>query len=170
MVINVNDSGPAPVFHNQVVELQHVTADSTGCLDVPGAAPEDGKELQTWACNDTNAQQWRLVKRAAGDKSGEYKVVSQVGNETYCLDNRGDFATGDRMGLWTCVADTHGAVANQSVAIAASGSGYTLTFSNNGSSVWLTTDRASANPQGGAGQTTVTSTVPASAVWRIVAD
>ena len=170
VVINVNDSGPAPVFHNQVFELQHVTADSTGCLDVPGAAPEDGKELQTWACNDTPAQQWRLVKRAAGDKSGEYKVVSQVGDETYCLDNRGDFATGDRMGLWTCVADTHGAVANQSVAIAASGSGYTLTFSNNGSSVWLTTDRASANPQGGAGQTTVTSTVPASAVWRIVAD
>ena len=97
-------------------------------------------------------------------------MVSQAGDKTYCLDNRGDFTTSDRMGLWSCVADTHWAVENQSVTIEASGSGYTLTFSNNGSSVWLTTDRASNDPKGGAGQTTVTGTVPASAVWRIVGD
>ena len=183
VVVTVNDDGQTPPqtqiqtltpsvpdFDNQVVELHHVADDSTGCLDVPGGWPDDGKEIQTWECNDTPAQQWRLVKRISGDKAGEYSVVSQAGDKTYCLDNRGDFTTSDRMGVWTCVADTHWAVDNQSVTIAASGAGYTLTFSNNGSSVWMTTDRASNDPKGGAGQTTVTGTVPTSAVWRIVID
>ena len=171
VTIQINDSGPStPDFHNQVVELQHVTDDSTGCLDVPAAQPENGKQLQTWECNDTNAQKWRLVKRAAGDKTGEYKVVSQVGNEAYCLDNRGDFVTSARMGLWTCVDDSHGAVANQSVTITASGDGHTLTFTNNGASVWMSTDRADDTPQGGVGQTASSGTAPATAVWSIVTE
>ena len=171
VTIQINDSGPSmPDFHNQVVELQHVTDDSTGCLDVPAAQPENGKQLQTWECNDTNAQKWRLVKRASGDKTGEYKVVSQVGNEAYCLDNRGDFVTSARMGLWTCVDDSHGAVANQSVTITASGDGHTLTFTNNGASVWMSTDRADDTPQGGVGQTASSGTAPATAVWSIVTE
>ena len=156
-------------FDGQTLEVQHVTADSTACLDVSGAIAENGRNVQTWECNNTDAQKWIFQKRTAGDYSGSYRLVSLVGDDTYCLDNRGDFSTSDRMGIWGCVSDTHGAAANQSVTIEASGDGYTITFVRNSDSksVWLVTDRASNTPRGGANQTTVTDTVPASAVWRI---
>ena len=157
-----------PDFDGQTLEVQHVTADSTACLDVKWGNASDGQDVWTWDCNDTNAQKWTFEKRTAGDYTGKYRLVSKLGN--YCLDNRGDFTTSDRMGIWSCVADTHGAAANQSVTIASSGSGYTLTFSNGSSSVWLVTDRASDNAKGGANQTTVSGTAGASAIWRLVSD
>ena len=157
-----------PDFNGQTLEVQHVTADSTACLDVKWGNASDGQDVWTWDCNDTNAQKWTFEKRTAGAYKDSYRLVSKLGN--YCLDNRGDFTTSDRMGIWSCVADTHGAAANQSVTIASSGSGYTLTFSNGSSSVWLVTDRASSNPKGGANQTTVSGTAGASAIWRIVSD
>ena len=69
------------------------------------------------------------------------------------------------------MADDHWAVPNQTVDIAASGDGYTITFTRNSDSksVWLVTDRASNDPKGGANQTTVSGTPPASAVWVISA-
>ena len=158
----------APDFDGQTLEVQHVTADSTACLDVKWGNASNGQDVWTWDCNDTNAQKWTFEKRTAGAYTGKYRLVSKLGN--YCLDNRGDFTTSDRMGIWSCVADTHGAAANQSVTIASSGSGYTLTFSNGSSSVWLVTDRASDNAKGGANQTTVSGTAGASAIWRIVSD
>ena len=157
-----------PDFDGQTLEVQHVTADSTACLDVKWGNASDGQDVWTWECNDTDAQKWTFEKRTAGDYTGKYRLVSGLGN--YCLDNRGDFATSDRMGIWSCVADTHGAAANQSVTIASSGSGYTLTFSNGSSSVWLVTDRASDNAKGGANQTAVSGTAGASAIWRLVSD
>ena len=157
-------------FDGQTLAVRHVTADSTGCLDVQWGNASNGQDVQTWECNQSDAQQWTFEKRAAGDYQDSYRLVSKLGN--YCLDNRGDFTTGDRMGIWSCVGDTDGAAANQSVTLAASGDGYTITFTRNSDSksVWLVTDRASANPKGGANQTTVTDTVPAAAVWRIGAD
>ena len=157
-----------PDFDGQTLEVQHVTADSTACLDVKWGNASDGQDVWTWECNDTDAQKWTFEKRTAGAYKDSYRLVSKLGN--YCLDNRGDFTTSDRMGIWSCVADTHGAAANQSVTIAASGSGYTLTFSNGSSSVWLVTDRASDNAKGGANQTTVSGTAGASAIWRLVSD
>ena len=158
-----------PDFDGQTLEVQHVTADSTACLDVQWGSATNGQDVQTWDCNNTNAQQWTFEKRTAGDYAGSYRLVSQVGNGTYCLDNRGDFTTSSRMGIWSCVGDTHGAAANQSVTVAASGDGYTLTFSNGSSSVWLTTDRASDDPEGSAGQTTVSGSAGADAIWQISA-
>ena len=157
-----------PDFDGQTLEVQHVTADSTACLDVKWGNASNGQDVWTWDCNNTNAQKWTFEKRTAGTYTGKYRLVSKLGN--YCLDNRGDFTTSDRMGIWSCVADTHGAAANQSVTIAASGDGYTLTFSNGSSSVWLVTDRASDNAKGGANQTTVSGTAGASAIWRLVSD
>ena len=153
-------------FDGKTVTIQHVTSDSAACLDVSYGEASDGQDVWTWACNETDAQKWTLEKRTSGDYSGSYRVVSQLGD--YCLDNRGDFSTSDRMGIWSCVGDSHGAAANQSVSIEASGDGYTITFTNGSSSTWLVTDRASDNVYGEANQTTVSGTAPASAVWSIV--
>ena len=156
-------------FDDQILEVMHVTDDSTGCLDVKHGNASDGQDVWTWECNKTDAQKWKFEKRTSGAYAGSYRLVSTIGNDTHCLDNRGDFTTSDRMGVWTCVSDSHGAAPNQSVTIAESGDGYTITFVRNSDSksVWLVTDRDDDNPKGGANQTTVTDTVPASAVWRI---
>ena len=163
-----SDSDTPPDFDGQTLEIQHVTADSTACLDVQWGNARNGQDVWTWACNDTDAQQWTLEKRTAGAYQDSYRLVSALGN--YCLDNRGDFATSDRMGIWSCVSDTHHAAANQSVTIASSGSGYTLTFSSGTKNVWLTTDRASNDVNGGAGQTTASGRAGASAIWLLTSD
>ena len=154
-------------FDGQTLAVKHVTDDSTACLDVSYGSASNGQDVQTWDCNESDAQKWTFEKRTAGDYKDSYRLVSQVGDGTYCLDNRGDFSTSNRMGIWKCVDDTHWAAANQSVAIAASGDGYTLTFSRGNQSVWLVTDRASSNPQGGANQTTVSGAAGASAIWQL---
>ena len=155
-------------FDGETLAIKHVTADSTACLDVSYARAADGQDVWTWDCNNTDAQKWKFEKRTSGAYKDSYRLVSQVGDgATYCLDNRGAFTTSDQMGIWSCVGDTDGAAANQSVTVAASGSGYTLTFSNGSRSVWLVTDRASSNPKGGANQTTVSGTAGASAIWTI---
>ena len=159
-------------FDGQTLYVWHETDDSEGCLDVKHGNRTNGQDVQTWDCNKSDAQKWIFEKRAAGDYQGSYRLVSALGSDTHCLDNRGDFATGERMGIWQCVGDTNGAASNQSVTIAESGEGYTITFVRNSDSksVWLVTDRTSTNPKGGANQSTVTDTVPASAVWRIGAN
>ena len=157
-----------PDFDGQTLEVQHVTDDSTACLDVSWGNAKNGQSVWTWECNSTAAQQWTFEKRTAGTYQGSYRLVSKLGN--YCLDNRGDFTTSSRMGIWSCVDDNHSAAANQSVTVAASGEGYTITFSNGSSSVWLTTGRASDDPEGSAGQTTVSGAAGANAIWRIASD
>ena len=158
-------------FDGQTLYVWHETDDSEGCLDVKHGKRSNGQDVWTWECNKTDAQKWKFEKRAAGAYAGSYRLVSALGSDTHCLDNRGDFTTSERMGIWSCVDDTHGAAPNQSVTIAASGDGYTITFVRNSDSksVWLVTDRASNNPKGGANQTTVTDTVPDTAVWTISA-
>ena len=160
----------SPDFDGQTHAVKHVTDDSTACLDVSYGNATDGQDVWTWDCNNTDAQKWRFEKRTAGDYKDSYRLVSTIGSDTHCLDNRGDFTTSDRMGVWQCVSDTHGAAANQSVTIAASGDGYTITFTNGSSSVWLVTDRESDNTKGGANQTTVSGSPAAEAIWRIVSD
>ena len=155
-------------FDGDTVVIQHVTSDSTGCLDVQWGNARDGQDVWTWECNETAAQTWTLERRTAGSYSGSYRAVSALGD--YCLDNRGDFSTSERMGIWSCVADTHGAAANQSFAIAASGDGYTITFSNGTSEVWLVTDREDANARGGVNQAVVSGTAGSEAVWVILVE
>ena len=166
-----DDDDDTSSFDGQTLYVWHETDDSEGCLDVKYGNRSNGQDVWTWECNKTDAQKWIFQKRTAGDYAGSYRLVSALGNDTHCLDNRGDFTTGDRMGIWSCVGDTHGAAPNQSVTIAESGEGYTLTFVRNSDSksVWLVTDRTSTNPKGGANQTTVSGTVPDSAVWVISA-
>ena len=165
----VAQADDVPDFDGKTLYVWHETDDSEGCLDVKWGDRSNGQDVWTWECNKTDAQKWIFQKRTVGDYSGSYRLVSALGNDTHCLDNRGDFTTGDRMGIWSCVDDTHGAVPNQTVDIAASGDGYTITFTrdSDSKSVWLVTDRSSNNPKGGVNQTTVTDTVPASAVWTI---
>ena len=155
-------------FDGKTVTIQHVTTDSTACLDVSYGDATNGQDVWTWECNSTDAQKWTLEKRTSGDYSDSYRAVSQLGN--YCLDNRGDFSNSDRMGIWSCVDDSHGTAANQSFTIASSGDGYTITFTNGSSSSWLVTDRASDDVYGGANQSTASGTAGADAIWRIVSD
>ena len=157
-------------FDGQTLAVKHVTTQSTACLDVSYGVAADGQDVWTWDCNDTDAQKWKFEKRTSGDYKDSYRLVSQAGDGTYCLDNRGDFSTSDRMGIWSCVGDSHWAAANQSVTVAASGEGYTITFTNGSNSVWLVTDRASDNVYGGANQATVSGTAGANATWRIASD
>ena len=162
-----DDSDGQPDFDGQTLEVKHVTDDSTACLDVKHGEASDGQEVRTWECNDSDAQKWTFEKRTEGDYAGSYRLVSAIGDDTHCLDNRGVFETSHHMGIWSCEADTHWAASHQSVTIAESGDGYTLTFTDGDKSVWLVTDRASDNPRGGADQETVGDDAPASAVWRI---
>ena len=159
---------PTPDFDGQTHAVYHATIASNGCLDVFGGVATNGRSVQSWDCNNTPAQQWTFEKRTSGAYSGDYRLVSKVGDgSTYCLDNRGDFETSDEMGIWTCVSDSHGSVANQTVSIRAIGSGYSLTFVDGDDSSWLSTDRASTNPRGGVGQTEVFGFTPNGAIWRI---
>ena len=157
-------------FDGQTLAVKHVTADSTACLDVKYGHASNGQDVWTWDCNNSDAQKWTFEKRTTGDYAGSYRLVSKLAGGAYCLDNLGDFTTSDRMGIWSCVGDTHWSVAYQSVDIAASGDGYTLTFTSGSNSVWLVTDRTSSNRRGGANQTTVSGSAGASAVWQFDGD
>ena len=156
-------------FDGQTMYVWHETDDSEGCLDVKYADAKNGQDVWAWECNKFDAQKWTFEKRTSGDYKDSYRLVSKLGN--YCLDNRGDFATSDRMGIWSCVGDTHGAVPNQTVDIAASGEGYTITFvrGSDSKSVWPVTNWSSNNPKGGAIRATVNGAVPGTAVWTISA-
>ena len=159
---------PTLSFTGQAVTLSHVAGGTTGCLDVDGGAAENGRNVQTWECNDTKAQVWQVEQRPGGDHAGRYRLVSDVGDgSTYCLDNRGDFSNSDRMGIWECVADTHGAAANQSFDLTASGDGWVLTFVQGDASSMLWAERSSTNVRGNVGQRT--GEASGAAVWRIAA-
>ena len=74
------------------------------CLDVLRADARNGKNVQTWDCNNTAAQKWKLAHIDVGD----FRFASAVGsNEEYCLDNRGDFKNDGRIGVWECISDGH---------------------------------------------------------------
>ncbi len=153
-------------FIGKTLSLSHVTADATGCLDVNGGGANNGQNVQTWACNQTKAQEWRLEQRTAGDHAGRYRLVSGVGDgSTYCLDNRGDFSDSDRMGIWSCVADTNGAAANQTFDLTASGDGWVLTFVRDSTSSMLWAERSATDTNGNVGQRT--GTASSRAVWQL---
>ena len=104
-----------PYQGRRTVVLENDLGSTTGCLDVQWGEAANGQNVQTWACNGTNAQEWTLEQRTSGDKQGSYRLVSGVGDgNTYCLDNRGDFHDGGRMGIWSCLDNDHRDVANQS--------------------------------------------------------
>ena len=155
-----------PYQGSRTVVLENDLGSTTGCLDVQWGEAANGQNVQTWACNGTDAQEWTLEQRTSGDKQGSYRLVSGVGDgHTYCLDNRGDFYDGGRMGIWSCIDNDHRDVANQSFALTTSGGGYRLTFSSNGTSTKLWAERTTTNPKGEVSQRTASG---ARAVWRIV--
>ena len=154
----------APQPAGSVVTLQHDMDGTTGCLDVQWGRAANGQNVQTWECNGTAAQEWTLEQRTAGPRKGSYRLVSGAGDGGHCLDNRGDFHDGGRMGIWSCVADDHGAVDNQSFDLSSSAGGRVLAFSRNGASTKLWADRASTNPRGDVSQRTPES---ARMVWRM---
>ena len=153
----------------QDLTVTHVSGTVTGCLDVQWGAAKNGQNVQTWTCNGTPAQVWQLEQRSAGAEAGRYRLVSEVGDgKTYCLDNRGDFSDSARMGIWSCVGDTHAAVANQSFDLASSGNGWTLTFTRGNASSVLWAERPNDTPKGNVGQRS--SGTGARAEWQIGPD
>ena len=137
---------------------------TTGCLDVQWARAANGQNVWTWECNGTAAQEWTLEQRTAGPRKGSYRLVSGVGDGSYCLDNRGDFYDGGRMGIWSCVTDTHHAVHNQSFDLMPSGEGWVLTFSRNGAKTKLWAERTATTPKGEVSQRTAEGV---RTVWRM---
>ena len=138
-----------PDFDGQTLEVKHVTSDSTACLDVSYGTAANGQDVQTWDCNNSQTPRsgpWRsgpqAITRASTGLSAPWATTAWTTAAT------SPPVTGWASGAASTTPD--GAAANQSVTIAASGSGYTLTFANGSSSVWLTTDRTSTNPRGGA--------------------
>ena len=152
-----SDADPEPLgpsdYVGQTIELRHDNGRTVGCLDVTWAHARDGQNVQTWECNGTDAQKWLLEQRTAGDHAGRYRLVSALANgRTFCLDNRGEFRDSYRLDIWTCVADTHPAAANQTFDLAASGDGYTLTFTSGSDSSVMWAERAISWPRGNVGQ------------------
>ena len=156
-------------FVGKEIEIEHDNGRTVGCLDVTWAHAQNGQNVQTWECNGTDAQKWRLEQRTAGDHAGRYRLVSALaGGQTYCLDNRGDFRNSDRMGIWSCVADTHSAVPNQTFDLTAAGDGFTLTFTRGSASVVMWAERGTTWPRGNVGQRSGGSGVAAE--WRFKSD
>ena len=153
-----------PYQGGRTVVLENDLGSTTGCLDVQWGEAANGQNVQTWACNGTNAQAWTLEQRTSGDKQGSYRLVSGVGDGSYCLDNRGDFHDGGRMGIWLCLDNDHRDVANQSVSLTSSHGGSVLTFSSNGTATKLWAERTTTNPKGEVSQRTASG---ARAVWRM---
>ena len=155
-----------PYQGGRTVVLENDLGSTTGCLDVQWGEAANGQNVQTWECNGTNAQEWTLEQRTSGAKQGSYRLVSGVGDgNSYCLDNRGDFHDGGRMGIWSCVDDDHRDVANQSFSLTSSHGGSVLTFSRNGASTKLWAERTTTHPKGEVSQRTASG---ARAVWRLV--
>ena len=147
-------AGPGRVpFVGREVEIRNDNSSTVGCLDVPGSQAANGQNLQTWECNGTDAQKWRLEQRVAGDHAGRYRLVNALaGGNRFCLDNRGIFRDSDLMGIWTCLDDTHGSVPNQTFDLAPSGDGWTLSFTRGSSSAVMWAQRAISSPRGNVGQ------------------
>ncbi|MFI1105959.1 ricin-type beta-trefoil lectin domain protein [Streptomyces melanogenes] len=61
------------------------------CLDVAGSRAENGRAIQTYDCNNTNAQWWR--------REGSALRAGDLGN--WCLDAAGA-STGAQAQLWVC--------------------------------------------------------------------
>ena len=136
--------GPAHLVGREV-ELRNDNGSTVGCLDVPGAQAYRGARLQTWGCNGTDAQKWRLEQIGAG----RYRLVSALaGGNGYCLDNHGDYRDSDRMIIWSCGTDNP----NQMFDLAASGDGWTLTFTRGSSSAVMWAERSTSSPRGNVGQ------------------
>ena len=157
-----------PSFVGEAVAIKHVVNSTEGCLAVESGTKSNGQNVKTEACDGSDAQKWRLERRTSGSRIGAYKAVSHLGGGTHCLDNRGDFSTDGRIGIWSCVSDTHGAAANQSVWLtAASGGGYNLTFTNASTEVALWAYRTNTDVSGEAGQKLVppASLADTAAVW-----
>ena len=139
----------------QTLNIWHESSQATGCLDVQWAKASNGQNVQTWECNGTVAQDWRLEQRSSGPEAGRYRLVSGVGGgNSYCLDNRGDFSDSDRMGIWSCLTDDHHHVVNQTVDIAPApnGDAWTLTFTRGNASSVMWAERDNDNPKGNVGQ------------------
>ncbi|HYF61934.1 MAG TPA: RICIN domain-containing protein [Herpetosiphonaceae bacterium] len=70
------------------------------CLDLNNASTADGAKIQQWTCNNSNAQQWRLV--AAGN--GGYQLVSRASGK--CADVAAwSTADGAFVNQWACGAN-----------------------------------------------------------------
>jgi len=74
-----------------------VAKHSGKCLDVEGARPDDGTNVQQWACGGGPNQRWRLV--SVGD--GYYKIVAVHSGK--CLDVAGaSYDDGANVIQWRC--------------------------------------------------------------------
>ena len=113
-----------------------VAKHSGKCLDVEGARPDDGTNVQQWACGGGPNQRWRLV-----DKGGGYYEIVAV-HSGKCLDVAGgSFDDGANVIQWQC----HGGD-NQLWRIERVGDAYRIIVKHSGKAL----DVEGAKPQNGA--------------------
>ena len=113
-----------------------VAKHSGKCLDVEGARPDNGTNVQQWACGGGPNQRWRLV-----DKGGGYYEIVAV-HSGKCLDvARGSLDDGANVIQWQC----HGGD-NQLWRIERVGDAYRIIVKHSGKAL----DVEGAKPQDGA--------------------
>lgn len=104
-------TAPAPATHAEarpnslpVNSVITITNDDSGqCLaPAPNTGGVNGTAIQLWGCDNTTAQQWRVLSEPGGP--GGYVALQNVGFSTSCLD--ADTTAIDQPGrkvqLWTC--------------------------------------------------------------------
>ena len=167
--VSLNNPGYASHAYGKVRDdflgkALRITSHNGGCLDVQYGRANDGQTLWTFDCNGTNAQKWLLGHRNAGDQEDKYFMVSKAQSMLHCLDNTGNLTNGGKTHLWTCLSDTHGAVANQSFDFElVSGNQYRIVFQKGNTKTYLAADGAlSSRPKA-----TQSTTANANTVWTI---
>jgi endonuclease/exonuclease/phosphatase family metal-dependent hydrolase len=79
--------------------VQVVNQQSGLCLDIAGATPADGANVQQWACNGGDWQKWSYDAQTG--------LVRSQADPRYCLDNSGSFNDGANIALWTCTGNAN---------------------------------------------------------------
>ena len=88
-----------------------VNVASGKCLDVSGAATDDGTRVQQWSCTGGANQKWQ-PQPVAGDQSGAVQLVAVHSGK--CLDLPAQHTgTGSAVQEWSCTggANQHWTVA-----------------------------------------------------------
>jgi hypothetical protein len=65
------------------------------CLDVKSSGTANGTAVQTWGCNNTNAQKWQWVWDTVG-----WQLKNA--NSGKCLDASGSRGNGTKLQIWDC--------------------------------------------------------------------
>ena len=71
-----------PLSYSPKTVTFKVKSNTSKCLDLNESKTQDYTKIQTWKCNDTDAQKWQLAKNEHADS---YQIRSNADNK-FCLD------------------------------------------------------------------------------------